>query len=310
MATQTLSQQKSADRLAFEHYLRTGERLTSAQWLARYESKYNHIHDERGRFAAATGGVAAMGHGAAGGLAAQQARSASQRRIESNGQPRVDPERDSANDIGGLSAKHESSPGGDPGRISTGRNDPGGVSYGSYQLSSRAKRVDAFLASPEALPWAAQFRNLRPATPAFNDHWRAAAAGNPAAFHAAQKAFVGRENYKLTVKSVAHATGYELHNASNAVRQVAWSVAVQHGGARFILGDAVRNTDLSFRRDDQRYQRALINNIYDRRIQYVTVLRDRAIAQSHPGTARTFNNDITGRYPQERVEALQIFDGK
>lgn len=44
--TQPLRQSKSANERAFEHYLRTGERLTAAQW----ERKYNTQHDELGRF--------------------------------------------------------------------------------------------------------------------------------------------------------------------------------------------------------------------------------------------------------------------
>lgn len=41
---------KSADSLAFEHYCRTGVRLTTAQFLAMCERKFNPNHDERGRF--------------------------------------------------------------------------------------------------------------------------------------------------------------------------------------------------------------------------------------------------------------------
>lgn len=50
-------EEKSADCLAFEHYLRTGERLSAGQWSARYERKFNPYHDERGRFTFASGAV-------------------------------------------------------------------------------------------------------------------------------------------------------------------------------------------------------------------------------------------------------------
>lgn len=46
---------KSAHRLAFDHYLRTGRRLTTAQWLERTERKFNPYHDELGRFTSAPG---------------------------------------------------------------------------------------------------------------------------------------------------------------------------------------------------------------------------------------------------------------
>lgn len=47
---------KSADRLAFEHYLRSGERLTANEWLARQQRKFNPYHDELGRFTFGPGG--------------------------------------------------------------------------------------------------------------------------------------------------------------------------------------------------------------------------------------------------------------
>lgn len=80
--------------------------------------------------------------------------------------------------------------------------------------------VDAFIASPMAARWLPRFRNLRPATPEFDAQWRAVAATETAAFGAAQNAFLGRENYKRTVKSVALDTGVNLNGATNAVRQV------------------------------------------------------------------------------------------
>ena len=50
MRTNQSAEQKPAERLAYEHYLRTGQRLTTAEWLAVAECKFNPYHDERGRF--------------------------------------------------------------------------------------------------------------------------------------------------------------------------------------------------------------------------------------------------------------------
>lgn len=57
MTVPASANRKSADELAFEHYLRTGERLTQAQWQERFEVKFNPNHDERGRFTFAFGGA-------------------------------------------------------------------------------------------------------------------------------------------------------------------------------------------------------------------------------------------------------------
>lgn len=55
MDNQLLLGRKCSNRLAFEHYLRVGEKLTLAEFSARFEAKFNPYHDERGRFTFATG---------------------------------------------------------------------------------------------------------------------------------------------------------------------------------------------------------------------------------------------------------------
>ena len=59
--TSNAIEQKSADRLAFEHYLRTGQRFTAAEWSER-EQKYNHNHDELGRFTFSNAGIGSTPH--------------------------------------------------------------------------------------------------------------------------------------------------------------------------------------------------------------------------------------------------------
>lgn len=46
---------------AFAHYLRTGERLTSGEWLAKQEWKFNPYHDVRGRFTSPPGVTVSWG---------------------------------------------------------------------------------------------------------------------------------------------------------------------------------------------------------------------------------------------------------
>lgn len=48
-------------RLVFTHYLRTGQRLTNAEWLADQERKFNPYHDERGRFTSPPGANRKLG---------------------------------------------------------------------------------------------------------------------------------------------------------------------------------------------------------------------------------------------------------
>ena len=59
--------------------------------------------------------------------------------------------------LGSLSAKFETS-GRGPGTVSTGAGDPGGVSYGSYQMASKTGTVKRFVTQSN-FPWRAQFEN-------------------------------------------------------------------------------------------------------------------------------------------------------
>jgi predicted chitinase len=55
----TRIEEKSLDRQAFEHFLRTGEKLTSREWRNQVGRKFNPYHDpENGRFTFAPGGGA------------------------------------------------------------------------------------------------------------------------------------------------------------------------------------------------------------------------------------------------------------
>lgn len=206
--------------------------------------------------------------------------------------------------LGVLSARYESR--GDVGTVSSGRADPGGVSYGAYQFATNTGDAAAFVASPEFGPWAREFEKLTPGTEAFANQWRAVAARDPGALEEAQHAYVERTHYDPVVNRVDSNTGYNLDNASDAVRNATWSVSVQHGAAARILSDAVRRTDQNLPRTDPGYEAILIDNIYDRRTEYVTTLRDRAIAKNRIEDARTFNNIINNRYPQERASAQDM----
>lgn len=210
----------------------------------------------------------------------------------------------SSQPLGVLSARYESR--GDVGTVSSGRGDPGGVSYGAYQFATNTGDAAAFVASAEFRPWAREFENLTPGTEAFGNQWRAVAARDPSAFGEAQHAYVERTHYDPVVNRVDSNTGYNLDNASDAVRNAAWSVSVQHGAAERILSDALRRTDQALPRTDAGYEAALIDNVYDRRTEYVTALRDRAISQNRTADARTFNNIINNRYPQERAAAQDM----
>lgn len=288
---------------AFEYYLRTGRRLAPLE-----EAKFNPYHDPaNGRFAFAPGG----GAGKRTPATQTTTRSGTIRRevASTQAKPEASQRRSTQtqySEVGALSGRHETHNIRNPGAVSTGKDDPGGVSYGSYQLSGRLGMAKAFVESPEAKRWATKFHGLTPETAAFSAQWKRVAASDPDGLQAAQDAFIGRANYRRAVDNVRKATGIDLSAQSNAVRQVTFSVAVQHGRADIVLRDAVRRLDRRMKRTDAGYQKALIHAIYDRRTEYVAALRRTAMKDGRFGDARSFGNVIKNRYPAERADALRL----
>lgn len=326
------------ERRLFTHFLRTGARVDIDALALACEQKFNPYHDpDDGRFTFKPGGGSvAPRRNAAAGFAPDKPSGAlgllrpptprSKTAVSGNARPEVDPVAKRQRDIGTLSAKYEATKLGGPGTISSGRGDPGRVSYGTFQLSSSKRKIHDFIASPEAAPWADQFRGKLPVTKPFDDRWRAIAARDPAAFEAAQLAFIVRTNYSQGAEKVRRDAGYDLEGASSAVRQAFFSTAVQHGptGGGALLARAVQSVDGKMQRTDPRYESTLINALYDFRTEqrrdFANVKRTRAAALSRVGKvseaakelghAKAAENDIQRRYPRERYDALLLLSGK
>jgi murein DD-endopeptidase MepM/ murein hydrolase activator NlpD len=158
-------------------------------------------------------------------------------------------------ELGKLSAKFETG-GRGAGTVSGGVGDPGGVSYGSYQLASKLKRPEEFLAA-DGGKCKAEFAGARSGTAAFSATWKAIALREPAAFQAAQHAFIKRTHYDVQVALVLAATGIDLDARGDAVRDAAWSTAVQHGPTTDVIVKAIHGG----KPDD----RTLLNAIYAER---------------------------------------------
>lgn len=206
--------------------------------------------------------------------------------------------------LGALSERFESG-GRGPGAVSSGEGDPGGVSYGIWQLSSRAGTAAAFVAA-EGARWRAEFAGAAPGSPGFTAAWRKIAESEPDAFVEAQHAFIERTHYRPAVATVQQRTGLDLDARHAAVRDASWSVAVQHGGAAAILADAVTGTDAARERDEPGYDRALVEAIYAVRSAYVLRLAARAGPDSAQG--RTLQSVVRSRYPAELAAALAMID--
>ena len=206
--------------------------------------------------------------------------------------------------LGKLSEAFESG-GRGPGTVSSGRNDPGGASYGLYQLSSRAGTLAAFLRA-EGKRWAAELTGAAPGSAAFDAGWKKIAAREPDAFRDAQHQFIERSHYRKTVGEVQKRKEIDLDSRHNAVRDAVWSVSVQHGKAADILVRAIDMTDPQCGRAEPGYDRRLAQAIYDARTAYVLKVA------SNPKLSSGERDQLIGitkkRYPKECADCLRMFD--
>lgn len=209
----------------------------------------------------------------------------------------------SVHKLGNLSQRFESGKEG-PATVSGGHGDPGGVSYGTYQFSSREKTLTPFLAG-EGKPWAAQFVGTTPGSTAFSDIWRKIAKAEPLAFGEAQHAFTARHYYRSTVDKVMATKGLNIDVRHDAIRDATWSVAVQHGKALQVLVDAIDACDMTKDRSDAGYDRALIDAIYDKRTAYVLgVATNKNLSEAEKKQLISITKN---RYVEERRLAIAMF---
>lgn len=135
--------------------------------------------------------------------------------------------------IGSVSEKYESG-GRGVGMVSSGKGDPGGVSYGAHQLSTKDS-MPAFLRSEEGAAYAEKFGGAQPGTAEFNRIYRSLAASDGAGFAKAQKDFYTRTHYD-PVREHAQSLGFDTED--RGVQEALFSMGIQHGGAKKIVDAA------------------------------------------------------------------------
>jgi murein DD-endopeptidase MepM/ murein hydrolase activator NlpD len=163
--------------------------------------------------------------------------------------------------LGELSAKYETG-GRGPGTVSTGSGDPGGVSYGSYQMATKMGTVARFVGQA-GFQWAADFQGLQPGTAPFTAAWKRIAAAETAAFQSAQHAFIKKSHYDLLTAKILGDDSLDVNTRSRAVQDVCWSTAVQHGGGTSIFHRAIVNC--TAKPADANFDEQLIRAVYAER---------------------------------------------
>lgn len=166
-----------------------------------------------------------------------------------------------ADELGILSAKYETG-GRGPGVVSSGAGDPGGVSYGSYQMATKTGTVKAFV-TQSSFPWRQDFQNLTPGTPDFSSCWKRIAANETDAFQKCQHEYIKQTHYDRLAAKILGDNALDVNTRSNALQNVVWSTAVQHGPGTPIVSRACAT--LSSKPGDPQYDEQLIRAIYAER---------------------------------------------
>lgn len=166
-----------------------------------------------------------------------------------------------ADELGILSAKYETG-GRGPGTVSSGAGDPGGVSYGSYQMATKTGTAKKFV-TQSSFPWLQDFQNLTPGTADFSACWKKIAANQTDAFQKCQHEYIKKTHYDLLVAKILSEDSVDINTRGIALQNVVWSTAVQHGPATPIVHRACAT--LSYKPADPQYDEKLIRAIYAER---------------------------------------------
>src|SRR5678815_3943944 len=125
-----------------------------------------------------------------------------------------------AAELGILSAKYETG-GRGPGTVSSGVGDPGGVSYGSYQMATKTGTAKRFV-TQSSFPWLRDFQNLTPGTADFSSCWKRIANNQTDEFQKCQHEYIKKTHYDLLVAKILSEDSLDTNTRSNALQNAVW----------------------------------------------------------------------------------------
>ena len=204
--------------------------------------------------------------------------------------------------IGSLSAKYES--GDDPAAVSQDSNDGGGRSYGIYQFSSAAGKVQDFVSylQEREQPWKNYGDVLATAgdptcDQSFVDQWEEIGTVDPDGFAQLQDNYVKPQYFDAGSQILLDKYGFDISGHSDALKAVLWSNCVQHGptyGAE-VFQDAANlaGQDINSISDYD-----LIYNIYE------VKLTDMSWSSGSPAD----RPGLFARWQNERQDALNLLE--
>jgi hypothetical protein len=199
--------------------------------------------------------------------------------------------------LGKLSERFESN--GDPGAI--GFDTVGGFSYGMYQIAANPGTLDNFLGflTSEHQDLARSLQNAggsaagRAGSAAFKNAWKELARTGAADFARAQHDFIEKTHFAVQARKLLENLSLDVRERSHALREVVWSMAVQHGNVtQKIFRTALAGRDPSTVSDAD-----LIRALY----------RERSDVGKHFATStEAVKKAVKARFEREERDALAL----
>jgi hypothetical protein len=153
--------------------------------------------------------------------------------------------------FGRVAAQYES--GNDAGRISSGKGDAGGKSYGLFQLASKTGTLDKFL---KESGYGDQFKGMQTGGADFDKKWKELAS-NDKGFADAQRGFAKQTHYDPQM-AMLKKNGIDLSGKGAGVQEAVMSTANQYGAGSKQILNALQGKDVGKMDDKQ-----IINAIQD-----------------------------------------------
>jgi hypothetical protein len=197
--------------------------------------------------------------------------------------------------LGALSAKYESG-GRASATVSSGKGDPGGISYGSYQLSSKVGTAQKFVDQYYA-DW---FHDTKPGSDEFSALWKQLAAERGPELAVYEHLFIADTHYQPFAVRLQKDLGLDLDKHSSALRDVAWSTAVQHGSGNKIFHRALEPA-IQEHRLDQLTDQEIIALVYQERGRLDANGKSAYFSKSSPQVQKS----VLGRFNSEAQDALK-----
>lgn len=199
--------------------------------------------------------------------------------------------------LGKLSEKYESSNRG-PTTVSTGEGDPGGVSYGTYQLASKIGRADEFVKKH----YPDEFKGLKGGTEEFTKKWKELAAKDADGLRKKEHQFIQETHYDPQVAKLSKDLKLDVTKRSTAFCDVVWSTAVQHGPRTDVIVVAAKGLVSDKKGIDDVTDEELIKAVYAERGRKTD---DGKLAR-FKGVSDKWIPGLTKRFENEQKDALEM----